>query len=47
MRRVDVTRLTKGYAVIGKGLKEGEQVITEGINKVRPGIAVNAAQTGS
>ena len=43
LRRVDVTRNTRGQAVIGKGLKEGENVITEGAGKVRPGITVDAA----
>lgn len=46
MRRVDVSRTTQGYAVISSGLKEGEQVITEGINKVRPGVVVDAAVVG-
>ncbi len=42
-RRVEVSRTTNGRAVIASGLEEGEQVITEGVNKVRPGIAVDAA----
>ncbi|MGC9418783.1 MAG: efflux RND transporter periplasmic adaptor subunit [Rhodovulum sp.] len=45
-RRVTVTRSTQGYAVIGEGLSEGERVITEGINKVRPGVTVDAAPAG-
>lgn len=43
LRRVDVARNTRGQAVISKGLKEGENVITEGAGKVRPGITVDAA----
>lgn len=43
MRRVDVLRNTQGMAVIGTGLSEGERVITEGVNKVRPGAPVDAA----
>ncbi|QRM54397.1 efflux RND transporter periplasmic adaptor subunit [Sinorhizobium sp. BG8] len=43
LRRVDVSRTARGQAVIAKGLKEGEQVITEGVGKVRPGITVDAA----
>lgn len=43
LRRVDVARNTRGQAVISKGLKEGENVITEGTGKVRPGITVDAA----
>ncbi len=42
-RPVQVTRTTEGRAVIASGLEEGERVITEGINKVRPGIVVDAA----
>ncbi|AWM25521.1 acriflavin resistance protein [Sinorhizobium fredii USDA 205] len=43
LRRVDVARSSRGQAVIAKGLKEGEQVITEGVGKVRPGVTVDAA----
>lgn len=43
LRRVDVQRTTRGQAVIAKGLKEGERVITDGVGKVRPGIVVDAA----
>ncbi|OYX43159.1 MAG: hypothetical protein B7Z02_09905 [Rhodobacterales bacterium 32-67-9] len=42
-RRVTVTRSAEGYSVIGEGLAEGERVITEGLNKVRPGAVVDAA----
>lgn len=42
-RRVTVARSAQGLAVIADGLAEGERVITEGVNKVRPGIAVDAA----
>ncbi|MEM9045174.1 MAG: efflux RND transporter periplasmic adaptor subunit [Pseudomonadota bacterium] len=42
-RRVVVQRTTKGRSVIAEGLDEGEVVITEGVNKVRPGIKVDAA----
>jgi membrane fusion protein (multidrug efflux system) len=43
LRRLDVARTTRGQAVIAKGLKEGEQVITDGVGKVRPGMTVDAA----
>ncbi|WP_331371468.1 efflux RND transporter periplasmic adaptor subunit [Sinorhizobium chiapasense] len=43
LRRVDVQRTARGQAVIAKGLKEGERVITDGVGKVRPGIVVDAA----
>lgn len=42
-RRVDIARNTDGMAVIASGLDVGERVIVEGLNKVRPGIAVDAA----
>lgn len=46
-RRIDIERTTAGRSVIGSGLEPGELVITEGINKVRPGIKVDAAQAGA
>ncbi|KGJ02528.1 hypothetical protein IT41_17195 [Paracoccus halophilus] len=42
-RRVDVAHSVEGFSVISGGLETGEQVITEGQNKVRPGITVDAA----
>lgn len=42
-RRVEVSRTAAGRAVIASGLEQGERVITEGVNKVRPGIVVDAA----
>lgn len=42
-RRVTVRRTAQGFAVIAEGLSEGERVITEGVNKVRPGAEVDAA----
>lgn len=42
LRRVDVARSTRGQAVVSKGLKEGENVITDGVGKVRPGATVDA-----
>ncbi|MCO8146102.1 efflux RND transporter periplasmic adaptor subunit [Rhodovulum tesquicola] len=45
-RRVTIARSTQGHAVIAEGLSEGERVITEGINKVRPGAVVDAAPAG-
>jgi len=45
-RRVTVRRNAEGFAVIAEGLSEGERVITEGVNKVRPGVAVDAAAPG-
>lgn len=45
-RRVEVGRMAQGLAVIASGLTQGEQVITEGANKVRPGMTVDAALAG-
>lgn len=42
-RPVQVARTSEGRAVIASGLDEGEDVIIEGVNKVRPGITVDAA----
>jgi membrane fusion protein (multidrug efflux system) len=42
-RRVELGGSADGMAAIAAGLEEGERVIVEGINKVRPGIAVDAA----
>ena len=43
-RRIEVARVTQGLAVIAAGLDEGDRVVTEGVNKVRPGITVDAAE---
>jgi membrane fusion protein (multidrug efflux system) len=43
-RPVTVARTDRGLAVISDGLSEGERVIVEGVNKVRPGIVVDAAE---
>lgn len=45
-RRVVVARTAQGRAVIESGLAKGEQVIVEGLNKVRPGAVVDAATAG-
>jgi membrane fusion protein (multidrug efflux system) len=43
VRRVQTAQGPRGLAVVTAGLEEGEQVIVEGANKVRPGIVVDAA----
>lgn len=43
-RRIAVAYDSGNVAVIAKGLSAGERVITEGVNKVRPGIKVDAAE---
>jgi membrane fusion protein (multidrug efflux system) len=45
-RRIAVARSAQGKAVIESGLEEGENVIIEGLNKVRPGVLVDAAPAG-
>ncbi|MBU3029256.1 efflux RND transporter periplasmic adaptor subunit [Paracoccus marinaquae] len=42
-RRVTVADNIDGFAVIDSGLEEGDLVITQGQNKVRPGVTVDAA----
>jgi len=40
-RRIQLGQSTPTTAVVAKGLKEGEMVVTEGIQRVRPGAEVN------
>lgn len=42
-RRVELGGSADGMVAIAAGLEEGERVIVEGVNKVRPGIPVDAA----
>jgi membrane fusion protein (multidrug efflux system) len=46
LRRVQIARVAEGLAVVTDGLAEGENVIVEGVNKVRPGIVVDAGIGG-
>lgn len=41
-RRITVARSTGNISVVSDGLSEGDRVITEGVNKVRPGVKVDA-----
>ena len=41
-RRIQLGQSTPSTAVVMPGLKEGEMVVVEGIQRVRPGIEVNA-----
>ena len=43
-RRVKVGKSEGTQAVVEEGLKEGERVIVEGIQKVRPGMVVAATE---
>ena len=40
-RRIQLGQSTPTTAVVAGGLKEGEMVVTEGIQRVRPGIEVS------
>ncbi len=42
-RRVQLGQSTPASAVIASGLKEGETVVVDGVQRVRPGIVVNPA----
>ena len=42
-RRVQLGQSTPETAVISAGLQEGEQVVSDGVQRVRPGITVNPA----
>jgi membrane fusion protein (multidrug efflux system) len=44
VQRITVGAEQEGYYVVTNGLAEGERVITEGLQKVRPGIVVDAAE---
>ena len=40
-RRIQLGQSTPTTAVVAGGLKEGEMVVADGIQRVRPGIEVN------
>lgn len=42
-RRVETGPSARGVVAVASGLEEGEMVVTEGLNKVRPGVTVDAA----
>ncbi len=42
-RRIELGQSTPALAMVTDGLKEGEQVVADGIQRVRPGIVVNPA----
>ncbi len=46
-QEIDVARIAGTEAVVGSGLKEGDQVITEGLQRVHAGIEVDAVQKTS
>lgn len=45
-RRIDAGETTAGRTIVVSGLDAGEMVITEGVNKARPGATVDAAPAG-
>jgi len=46
-RRIQLGQSTPDTAVISAGLKEGETVVVDGVQRVRPGIVVNPAPAGA
>ena len=46
-RRVQLGQSTPATAVIAAGLKEGETVVVDGVQRVRAGIVVNPAPAGA
>ena len=44
VQRITVGAEQSGSYVVTNGLTDGERVITEGLQKVRPGIVVDAAE---
>lgn len=46
-RRVTLGQSTAGQAVIANGLKEGETVVVDGVQRVRPNAVVNPAPAGA
>ena len=45
-RRITLGQSSAEFAIIMGGLKEGESIILEGLQKVRPGAPVNPAPVG-
>ena len=46
-RRIQLGQSTPDQAVIAAGLKEGESVVIDGVQRVRPGVVVNPAPAGA
>ncbi len=46
-RRIQLGQSTPEQAVISAGLKEGETVVVDGVQRVRPGVVVNPAPAGA
>jgi membrane fusion protein, multidrug efflux system len=46
-RRVTLAASPPGLAVVVDGLREGEQVVADGLQRLRPGIEVNAVPAGA
>ena len=44
VQRITVGAEREGFYVVTNGLAQGERVITEGLQKVRPGMTVDAAE---
>ena len=46
-RRIQLGQSTPDTAVVSSGLKEGESVVVDGVQRVRPGVVVNPAPAGT
>lgn len=46
-RRIQLGQSTPATAVVSSGLKEGETVVVDGVQRVRPGVVVNPAPAGA
>ena len=44
VRRVELLRQDAGFVAIAKGLSAGDLVVTEGVQKVKPGQVVDATE---
>jgi multidrug efflux system membrane fusion protein len=46
-RKVDVGALEKGWRVVEKGIEPGEKIVVSGLQRIRPGMPVIAAERGA
>lgn len=45
-RNINIVDDYQNYFVVDSGLEEGEKVVVEGVQKLKPGMRVNAAEVG-
>ena len=46
MRKIEVAAADAGFSAIGKGLKDGETVVTDGQLRLTPGVKIRARGNG-